>query len=37
VEGGATVHAAFLDRGLGRLEIFTAPITLGAAGRRNFD
>lgn len=33
VEGGATVHAAFLDRGFAdRLEIFTAPITLGAAG-----
>jgi diaminohydroxyphosphoribosylaminopyrimidine deaminase/5-amino-6-(5-phosphoribosylamino)uracil reductase len=33
VEGGATVHAAFLDRGLAdRLEIFTAPILLGEAG-----
>ena len=38
VEGGATVHAAFLDRGLAdRLEIFTAPITLGAAGRNSID
>jgi diaminohydroxyphosphoribosylaminopyrimidine deaminase/5-amino-6-(5-phosphoribosylamino)uracil reductase len=38
VEGGATVHAAFLDRGLAdRLEIFTAPITLGAAGRNAVD
>ena len=33
VEGGATVHAAFLDRGLAdRLEVFTSPILLGAAG-----
>jgi diaminohydroxyphosphoribosylaminopyrimidine deaminase/5-amino-6-(5-phosphoribosylamino)uracil reductase len=32
VEGGATVHSAFLDRGLAdRLEIFTAPMVLGAA------
>lgn len=38
VEGGATVHAAFLDRDLAdRLEIFTAPITLGAAGRNAID
>jgi diaminohydroxyphosphoribosylaminopyrimidine deaminase/5-amino-6-(5-phosphoribosylamino)uracil reductase len=38
VEGGATVHAAFLDRGLAdRLEIFTAPITLGAAGHSAID
>lgn len=38
VEGGATVHAAFLDRDLAdRLEIFTAPITLGAAGRNSID
>lgn len=38
VEGGATVHAAFLDRGLAdRLEIFTAPMTLGAAGRNAVD
>jgi len=34
VEGGATVHAAFLDHGLAdRLELFTAPMLLGAAGR----
>ncbi len=32
VEGGATVHSAFLERELAdRLEIFTAPITLGSA------
>jgi diaminohydroxyphosphoribosylaminopyrimidine deaminase/5-amino-6-(5-phosphoribosylamino)uracil reductase len=38
VEGGATVHAAFLDRGLAdRLEIFTAPIALGAAGHSAID
>jgi diaminohydroxyphosphoribosylaminopyrimidine deaminase/5-amino-6-(5-phosphoribosylamino)uracil reductase len=38
VEGGATVHAAFLDRGLAdRLEIFTAPIVFGAAGRCSID
>jgi diaminohydroxyphosphoribosylaminopyrimidine deaminase/5-amino-6-(5-phosphoribosylamino)uracil reductase len=34
VEGGATVHAAFLDASLAdRLEIFTAPSALGAKGR----
>jgi diaminohydroxyphosphoribosylaminopyrimidine deaminase/5-amino-6-(5-phosphoribosylamino)uracil reductase len=33
VEGGATVHASFLDRGLAdRLELFTAPSVLGSAG-----
>ena len=33
VEGGATVHAAFLDAGSAdALEIFTAPITLGGGG-----
>jgi diaminohydroxyphosphoribosylaminopyrimidine deaminase / 5-amino-6-(5-phosphoribosylamino)uracil reductase len=38
VEGGATVHAAFLDRGLAdRLEIFTAPIVFGAAGHGAID
>ena len=38
VEGGATVHSAFLDRGLAdRLEIFTAPIALGAAGHGAID
>ncbi len=35
VEGGATVHAAFLDRGLAdRLEIFTAPASTGGGGTR---
>lgn len=34
VEGGASVHSAFLDRGLAdRLEVFTSPILLGAAGQ----
>ncbi len=34
VEGGAIVHAAFLNRGLAdRLEVFTAPIVLGSAGK----
>jgi diaminohydroxyphosphoribosylaminopyrimidine deaminase / 5-amino-6-(5-phosphoribosylamino)uracil reductase len=34
VEGGATVHTAFLDQGLAdRLEVFTAPILLGEAGQ----
>jgi diaminohydroxyphosphoribosylaminopyrimidine deaminase/5-amino-6-(5-phosphoribosylamino)uracil reductase len=34
VEGGAIVHAAFLDRGLAdRLEVFTAPMTLGNSGK----
>jgi diaminohydroxyphosphoribosylaminopyrimidine deaminase/5-amino-6-(5-phosphoribosylamino)uracil reductase len=34
VEGGATVHAAFLDRDLAdRLEVFTSPILLGSAGQ----
>jgi len=38
VEGGATVHAAFLDRSLAdRLEIFTAPIVFGAAGHGSID
>ena len=33
VEGGATVHASFLDRELAdRLEIFQSPMVLGAAG-----
>jgi diaminohydroxyphosphoribosylaminopyrimidine deaminase/5-amino-6-(5-phosphoribosylamino)uracil reductase len=33
VEGGAGVHASFLDRGFAdRLEIFRAPLILGAAG-----
>jgi diaminohydroxyphosphoribosylaminopyrimidine deaminase/5-amino-6-(5-phosphoribosylamino)uracil reductase len=38
VEGGATVHAAFLDRGLAdRLEIFRSPLVLGAAGHDGID
>ena len=33
VEGGGIVHASFLNRGIAdRLEIFRAPIVLGAAG-----
>lgn len=33
VEGGASVHAAFLDRGFAdRLEVFHAPIVLGSGG-----
>ncbi|MBV8976406.1 MAG: bifunctional diaminohydroxyphosphoribosylaminopyrimidine deaminase/5-amino-6-(5-phosphoribosylamino)uracil reductase RibD [Alphaproteobacteria bacterium] len=38
VEGGAGVHAAFLDRGLAdRLEIFRAPLVLGGSGRNSID
>jgi diaminohydroxyphosphoribosylaminopyrimidine deaminase/5-amino-6-(5-phosphoribosylamino)uracil reductase len=38
VEGGASVHASFLDRALAdRLEIFRAPIVLGASGRSAVD
>jgi diaminohydroxyphosphoribosylaminopyrimidine deaminase/5-amino-6-(5-phosphoribosylamino)uracil reductase len=38
VEGGATVHAAFLDRDAAdRLEIFTAPTALGDAGHGSID
>jgi diaminohydroxyphosphoribosylaminopyrimidine deaminase/5-amino-6-(5-phosphoribosylamino)uracil reductase len=38
VEGGAGVHASFLDRGLAdRLEIFRAPVILGASGRSAID
>ena len=34
VEGGATVHASFLDRGLAdRMEVFRSPMVLGAAGQ----
>lgn len=34
VEGGAIVHAAFLNRGFAdRLEVFTAPIVMGSAGK----
>ena len=33
VEGGGSVHASFLDRGLvDRLEVFVAPLVLGGAG-----
>jgi diaminohydroxyphosphoribosylaminopyrimidine deaminase / 5-amino-6-(5-phosphoribosylamino)uracil reductase len=36
VEGGAGVHASFLDRGLAdRLEIFGAPTVLGGAGHNS--
>jgi len=38
VEGGAAVHAAFLDAGLAdALEIFTAPILLGGDGHDGID
>jgi len=38
VEGGATVHASFLDRGFAdALEVFTAPITLGSSGHSAID
>jgi diaminohydroxyphosphoribosylaminopyrimidine deaminase/5-amino-6-(5-phosphoribosylamino)uracil reductase len=38
VEGGATVHAAFLDSGLAdRLEVFTSPMVLGGAGQGAVD
>ncbi len=38
VEGGAGVHAAFLDRGLAdRLEVFRAPVLLGGSGRNAVD
>ncbi|HWU25155.1 MAG TPA: bifunctional diaminohydroxyphosphoribosylaminopyrimidine deaminase/5-amino-6-(5-phosphoribosylamino)uracil reductase RibD [Rhizomicrobium sp.] len=38
VEGGARVHAAFLDGGFAdRLEIFHAPLLLGGAGRTAID
>jgi diaminohydroxyphosphoribosylaminopyrimidine deaminase / 5-amino-6-(5-phosphoribosylamino)uracil reductase len=38
VEGGASVHASFLDRRLvDRLEIFRAPIVLGGSGRNGID
>ena len=33
VEGGAGIHAAFLDRGLAdRLEVFRAPVVIGGGG-----
>jgi diaminohydroxyphosphoribosylaminopyrimidine deaminase/5-amino-6-(5-phosphoribosylamino)uracil reductase len=38
VEGGAAVHAAFIDRGLAdRLDVFRAPIVLGGSGRNAID
>jgi len=38
VEGGASVHASFLDRRLAdRLEVFTAPMVLGGGGRPAID
>jgi diaminohydroxyphosphoribosylaminopyrimidine deaminase / 5-amino-6-(5-phosphoribosylamino)uracil reductase len=38
VEGGASVHASFIDRGLvDRLEIIRAPLMLGAAGHPAID
>ncbi len=38
VEGGAGVHASFLDRGLAdRLEVFRAPILIGASGKSAVD
>ncbi|MGN6517697.1 MAG: bifunctional diaminohydroxyphosphoribosylaminopyrimidine deaminase/5-amino-6-(5-phosphoribosylamino)uracil reductase RibD [Rhizomicrobium sp.] len=38
VEGGATVHSAFLSAGFAdRLEIFTAPMSLGNSGRGGID
>jgi diaminohydroxyphosphoribosylaminopyrimidine deaminase/5-amino-6-(5-phosphoribosylamino)uracil reductase len=38
VEGGAAVHAAFLDGDWAdRLEVFRAPLVLGAAGRSSID
>jgi diaminohydroxyphosphoribosylaminopyrimidine deaminase / 5-amino-6-(5-phosphoribosylamino)uracil reductase len=38
VEGGASVHATFLDRGLAdRLEIFCSPTVLGAAGHNGIE
>jgi diaminohydroxyphosphoribosylaminopyrimidine deaminase / 5-amino-6-(5-phosphoribosylamino)uracil reductase len=38
VEGGASVHASFLDRGFAdRLEVFRAPLALGGAGHASID
>jgi diaminohydroxyphosphoribosylaminopyrimidine deaminase/5-amino-6-(5-phosphoribosylamino)uracil reductase len=38
VEGGATVQASFLEAGLvDRIELFTAPVVLGGAGRGAID
>jgi len=38
VEGGAGVHASFLDRGVAdRLEVFSGPVVLGGAGHSCVD
>jgi diaminohydroxyphosphoribosylaminopyrimidine deaminase/5-amino-6-(5-phosphoribosylamino)uracil reductase len=38
VEGGASVHATFLNRGFAdRLEVFRAPTLLGGAGRASVE
>jgi diaminohydroxyphosphoribosylaminopyrimidine deaminase/5-amino-6-(5-phosphoribosylamino)uracil reductase len=38
VEGGAVIHASFLDRGFAdRLEIFSAPVVLGGKARAAID
>jgi diaminohydroxyphosphoribosylaminopyrimidine deaminase/5-amino-6-(5-phosphoribosylamino)uracil reductase len=38
VEGGASVHATFLNRGFAdRLEVFRAPILLGSAGQASVE
>jgi diaminohydroxyphosphoribosylaminopyrimidine deaminase/5-amino-6-(5-phosphoribosylamino)uracil reductase len=38
VEGGASVHASFLDhRCADRLEVFRAPLALGASGHAAID
>jgi diaminohydroxyphosphoribosylaminopyrimidine deaminase/5-amino-6-(5-phosphoribosylamino)uracil reductase len=38
VEGGASVHASFLDRGYAdRLEVFRSPMILGGAGHASID
>lgn len=38
VEGGASVHASFLDRGFAdRLEVFSAPVLLGGAGHNGIE
>ena len=38
VEGGASIHATFLDRNFAdRLEVFSAPLALGASGQAAID
>jgi len=38
VDGGAVIHASFLDRGFAdRLEIFSAPVVLGGKARAAID